>query len=618
MKMKKIISALLIAVLALGMFLPNASARAAGEDAGSPVADDSGVVLSKTVSGPDKGVYTLTLEAYVTGQKVVTEVKKDIPTDIVLVLDQSGSMAQNMYKYKFTAYSANTTNETYFNARYNQTNTNNQNLYYPLESGGYAPVSVEPHDTAFSYTAAPGNYGYRTNSYYYSQRTAPLYHLHSDNTYHQIEVERDTYYDNYNTDYTYSCLECSYTDESTGQYTTPNVVYYLKTVDESRTIYTYSYTYDGVTTTIGTSTGADTAPTGFTLYRRQSDGTVQRMTALKSALNAFIEQVETKAKGADGELNTDDDVNHRIAVVGFAYGESSYSNTELFIGATQYGYGNAAEAQYGNVFQDMDTAAGVANVEASVGALSANGATCINLGMDMADGILNANPVDANEERYRVVIAFTDGSPTASNGFQNSIAESAIRISDDIKADGVTVYSVGIFDGADATSPGDQYGDNTEKCNWFMQELSNNNGTAQTPSYYLSASDADALSGIFKQISGSIESGGATSTLTETTVVQDIISDEFTLPAGADTSAIEVYTANCINKDANGMVFATPVDFGQSEGKKATVTISGDGSAVSISNFNFSENWVGTSTANNTTTYHGKKRINIINRIYFL
>lgn len=71
---------------------------------------------------------------------------------------------------------------------------------------------------------------------------------------------------------------------------------------------------------------------------------------------------------------------------------------------------------------------------------------------------------------------------------------------------GATVYTVGIFDGADATSAGNTGGTENQKANWFMQNLSSNNGVVQNPSYYLSAGDADSLTNIFKQIADQIES----------------------------------------------------------------------------------------------------------------
>lgn len=168
---------------------------------------------------------------------------------------------------------------------------------------------------------------------------------------------------------------------------------------------------------------------------------------------------------------------------------------------------------------------------------------------------------------------------------------------------GATVYSIGIFPGADATSAGNQNGNETEKANWFMQQVSSNNGTPQSPSYYLSAADAGTLNSIFQQISDQIETGGTTSTLTSDAVVKDIISPQFTLPAGTTAANITVETYACTGKNAND-------DYTWSNNNStmgATASISGD--QVNVTGFNFSENYVGTVTENGNTTYRGHKLV---------
>lgn len=55
--------------------------------------DNEGIVTSKTVRENGENGYMLRLESYVTGKTTSSEVEKTIPVDVVLVLDQSGSMA---------------------------------------------------------------------------------------------------------------------------------------------------------------------------------------------------------------------------------------------------------------------------------------------------------------------------------------------------------------------------------------------------------------------------------------------------------------------------------------------------------------------------------------------
>jgi len=296
-------------------------------------------------------------------------------------------------------------------------------------------------------------------------------------------------------------------------------------------------------------------------------------------------------------------------VVGFASGQYyngtnyNYGNTEVFVGSNQYKYGSAAQGQYGNAFQDMNTSTGVGNVSASIGTLSADGGTLTNLGLEMGNGIFGANPIAEGEKRNRVVIVFSDGVPGWS-GYDSNTANSAITQAETAKNTyGATVYSIGIFPGADATSAGNQNGNETEKANWFMQQVSSNNGTPQSPSYYLSAADAGTLNSIFQQISDQIETGGTTSTLTSDAVVKDIISPQFTLPAGTTAANITVETYACTGKNAND-------DYTWSNNNStmgATASISGD--QVNVTGFNFSENYVGTVTENGNTTYRGHKLV---------
>lgn len=397
---------------------------------------------------------------------------------------------------------------------------------------------------------------------------------------------------------------------TTGDSSIPNFGQYAP-LYQSVKKYTYSYTLNGVTTVIEESFGDGSSPdTQF--YRRDYSSSAggTRLNALKNAATTFANAVAAKAAGADGDISTPaDNVNHRIAVVGFASGQYyngtnyNYGNTEVFVGSNQYKYGSAAQGQYGNAFQDMNTSTGVGNVSASIGTLSADGGTLTNLGLEMGNGIFGANPIAEGEKRNRVVIVFSDGVPGWS-GYDSNTANSAITQAETAKNTyGATVYSIGIFPGADATSAGNQNGNETEKANWFMQQVSSNNGTPQSPSYYLSAADAGTLNSIFQQISDQIETGGTTSTLTSDAVVKDIISPQFTLPAGTTAANITVETYACTGKNAND-------DYTWSNNNStmgATASISGD--QVNVTGFNFSENYVGTVTENGNTTYRGHKLV---------
>lgn len=597
MKKTKILSLLLCLSLFCALIVPGTRAYADNEP-------DSGMKISKTATANNDGSYTITLEAFATGSKVITEQKTDIPTDIVLVIDQSGSMKDPIGGYTYTAYrkgsgwnSRNYHNEEYYLLRHNG---GSENLWHKLNNNEYIAVSVEQK---MVYTAISG---WSNRKYYDNQNS--LYCLVSGE-YKSVTVKREGHL--FSADeywYTVDGQQILYT---TGDDSIPNFGQYAP-LYQSVKKYIYSYTLNGATTVIEESFGDGSSPdTQF--YRRDYSSSAgdTRLNALKNAATTFANAVATKAAGEDGDINAPaDNVNHRIAVVGFASGQRyngtnyNYNNTEVFVGSNQYRYGTAAQGQYGNAFQNMNTSTGVGNVSASIEALSADGGTLTNLGLEMGNGIFGANPIAEGEKRNRVVIVFSDGVPGWS-GYDSDTANSAITQAGTAKNTyGATVYTIGIFPGADATSAGNQNGNETEKANWFMQRVSSNTQYPQSPSYYLSAADAGTLNSIFQQISNQIETGGAETTLGSETVVKDIISPYFTLPAGTTASGIRIDTYACTGKDGNTYTWS-----GTSGGPGgATATVDGD--QVSVTGFDFSENWCGTETdAQGNSTVRGNKLV---------
>ena len=614
---------LLSLALLFSLVLPAATAYADDNSSGK------GMEISKTAAYNEDGSYTITLEAYATGAKVISDISKDIPTDIILVLDQSGSMDDDIGKIAFELYKDaqyyggidyHTRNQDYYEYRHNG---GSENLWHKLTDGSYVSVSVTKKTT---YRQLGSLVNYESS---WGSITQNCYWYYVNNLYEKVGDE----YKKVTLTYAYSYDERAYvftytfsdgsSITSVGRDTSPDLgnhsPLYTPVADGNDTIYTYTYTdADGVVQTIGTSTGADTVFSP-TLYKRTTvaSGT-KRIDAIKTAATTFVNEVAAKAAGADGNITTtDDNINHRIAVVGFASKSGYGNNTELLsIGGRNSGsvgvaYNSITNQNYKDVVQNMDTSAGQTMVTNAINALAANGATRIDLGMNMAKNILNANPVPTGEQRNRVVIVFTDGSPTESNGFQKNVADSAITTSNDIKALGATVYSIGVFSGADAKSAGTEPSGNlnegdsqmTAACNWFMQKVSSNNGTPQSPSYYLSASDAASLNSIFKQISDQIESGGTSSTLTDQSVVKDIITPYFELSEGTTAEDIKIETFACTGKDAGG-------EYTWSNNNRtmgATASINGD--RVDVTGFNFSENYVGTVSQNGNITYRGHKLV---------
>lgn len=574
MKQTKLISLLLVICLVAALLVPGTVAMEAKAADGE---ENDGLVVDKTAKANGDGTYTITLEAYATGESVTSSTEKDVPTDIILVLDDSGSMDYDfdtVTEDSFVRYYEN--NSTLYDCRHNENRERNKNLWYKVE-GEYYSVSVE-RDSAYSYQDYTGQ---SNSTYNWNQNM--LYLLTPDGSYEKVSVSTSgDWWESPTFTYTWSGGSLN----SDGWSGSPDFSQYGTIVLQSSDYqYTYSYTVDGKTTVIETSVGANNSPNNAFYKKIERGSDISRIDALKSALDGFVSSVNAKAKGPDGEFGTDDDVKHRVAVVSFASSASTLTNG----------------------LEDMTTEEGRKSVNAAFYKLAANGATRADLGMSEAYSILNGNLLPEGEKRNRVVIFFTDGSPTSGNGFELEIAEDAIQtsknIEDQLQAD---VYAVGIFDGANAASAGtkpngDLYNNSSQlpaASNWFMQNVSSNRGVVQSSSYYLSAADAGTLSSIFQQISDQIQEGGSSIELGAEAVVRDEISPYFALPEGVTEGSISVQTVpyEGENKWGNG-VPAVGVE----------VTI--DQNQVSVTGFDFSENWCGPRTVEGTKTYAGQKLV---------
>lgn len=470
---------------------------------GGPTEGVTGMEMSKTLQlNADGKTGILTLEAYATGQSQV--VQKDVPLDIVLVLDTSGSMKNKISEYHETYSISN--NGTYY---YMDSNGQYQQAYY---CGGGST-----HDGGW-YTEEHSNGGlFGIGKYHGGTRLTPK------------------------------------------------------------------------------SSSADTNGVQFFYTSSQ----LTRMDALKTAVNNFAESVAAKAKGSDGQYGGEDDVNYRIAVVEFA--SEAYNLT--------------------NGLVDMDTSRGLTQVKSAVSGLQAGGDTYPATGLNMANSIFAANPISGDGQRGRVVIMFTDGYP-AESGTDNinyTLCDNAIASAQTSKGTyGATVYTVGIFSGANPNSNIDtnfDYGNRQDAvkqlvaANRYMHYTSSNFQNAQSlqnggekssSGYYLAASDADGLNNVFSSISSTI--GGSDATLTGTATMVDEISDYFQLPENYQDS-LKAYTVPFTGTDASGnrQWGANQTDY--------TNSINVDGSKVSITGFNYSDNWVGFHTANGTQTARGSKMV---------
>lgn len=540
----------------------------------------SGIVTNKTVSYEEDGSYTITLESYATGEVKTSEVTKDVPTDIILVLDLSSSMTEPIGTVKYTKYSSKT-NEELYDLRYNG---GEKNLWYEIPgTSNYASVSVTKEGESITYESASS----KTNGELYENNRNNLYVKMDDESYVKVSVDESGGWKRTYT-YTYTYNGQKTTKTSNGRNNSPGIAdLYLATKDNSSAVYTYSYTDSkGKEIEIETSTGGSVKPEG-TFYSRSTDtsGGGSRLDALTAACKSFADAVAKKAAAAEGK----EAVDHRIAVVGFN------STASLYIGSS-------TSTEYGNAFQDMSTDTGKGNVEASIKELKTGTGTNANLGMDLANTIFNNNPVEKGETRNRVVIFFTDGAPgtSGSDYFDVGVADKTITAANTSRDTyGATVYSIAVIAGADPESAGarpEKSGEATsDMINWYLQNVSSNkDGKPQKPSHYLAASDADDLKNIFEQIAEQTSEGGSESKLNSSAVVKDIISPYFTLPAGTSASDISIKTYKCVDDAESSTGYGFEGEDAGTGGASASIDADGN---VSVTGFDFSEKWCGFETS---------------------
>lgn len=331
----------------------------------------------------------------------------------------------------------------------------------------------------------------------------------------------------------------------------------------------------------------------------------RRLTALKTAVNNFAESVAAKAKGSNGQYGGEDDVNYRIAVVEFASEANNLTNGLV----------------------DMDTSRGLTQVKNAVSGLQAGGDTYPATGLDMANSIFDANPISGDGQRGRVVIMFTDGYP-AENGTDNinyTLCDKAIASAQTSKRTyGATVYTVGIFSGANPNSNIDtnfDYGNrrDAEKqlvaANRYMHYTSSNfqnakslrnGGEKSGSSYYLAASNANSLNDVFKSISQTI--GSTPVELTRTSVLRDVISDSFTLPEGYTDGDIKAYSVSCESSTKNADGTYTYTWKTTPDADKYDVTVADDNKTINVTDFDYAANWVDQYDVGGSKS-HGKKLV---------
>lgn len=237
----------------------------------------------------------------------------------------------------------------------------------------------------------------------------------------------------------------------------------------------------------------------------------KRIDALKNAANAFIDEIATQNASI-----SDASKQHQVSIVKFA-GEKSNK-----VGNDTYRKGGYTY-NYSQVMKSMTACSETtkSSFKDTINAINPAGATNAAAGMELAQG-----QISKRSDAKKIVIFFTDGTPTTQSEFSNGVASDAIAAAKTMKDAGASVYTIGIFDGANPSADVNASGTSNE--NKFMQAASSNypaaaytytqywlsgewkwsfGNRAEGSDFYKSASSASELSKIFEDISKEIVKG---------------------------------------------------------------------------------------------------------------
>lgn len=302
-----------------------------------------------------------------------------------------------------------------------------------------------------------------------------------------------------------------------------------------------------------------------------------RIHALKTAVKSFIDKVAANAVKTEA--------NHQIGIVTFASGASTVRSL-------------------------TSASSGKEDLKSAVESLQANGATRADYGMVEAKNVLQR----AQPTSEKVVIMFTDGEPTSGRSYEEEVAHGAINTAKALKADEVTVYTIGIFSGADPSNI-------SGKTNKYMNAVSSNypeavsveNGDRYSidlkdraqGQYYFASSSASGLEDVFDTIANTVTSSTLKVNPDEDAVLSDTLSDYFNFPEGLAEGSYDDVTVQKVPVVGKSDKTYT---WGSAETVPgAQVTVTGD--KIEVTGFNYKENAVTEETKNGETTYSGYKLV---------
>ena len=236
----------------------------------------------------------------------------------------------------------------------------------------------------------------------------------------------------------------------------------------------------------------------------------KRIDALKNAANHFIDTIAEQNKSIE-----DASKQHQVAIVKFAGKKTDWIGNDTYRDG-RYSY------NYSQTMQKLTACSGdgAMSLKYTVNSIKPAGATQADYGLELA------RDISGRKDAQKIVVFFTDGSPTSSRDFEPAVARDAINTAKTIKSGGATIYTIGIFNGAKPDD--DPTSNDTSNKNKFMHAVSSNYPEATSSvshglfgkkwnvnfgnpiagaSYYKSATNAAELDQVFKDISSAITSG---------------------------------------------------------------------------------------------------------------
>ena len=568
---KRIIALLLALILTVGL-LPTVALAADGDpttDGGSTTMTDtktSGVDsegntdnpvhIVKSVTTDEHGNGTLKLEAYVTDPMTIKT--SDVPLDIVLVLDQSGSMgfcvncgaefsngSWQKRKCEYTQY-------VEVGLAKNLTSSSSSEQLYAFDSwdNSYDPVEYCDGTQHSIFTHSAGwywkNYLHiRDNRIDSESKLYKKVTTKSDNHVHRLDTLTGVL----------GNFTKSVGDKATG---TPNVKHRIAMV-------------------------------GFS-SRQWNNGGIFSSGSWEDYKNTeILTGVNSLTNSNDQDKNGND----------YYYFPNGYTATN---GVQK---DKAGDTDYKNALVDVSQSAGQASVAKAIKALTACGGTFTDDGLEMAQEIFKANPLTGeNAGRKRIVILFTDGKVDDNHRTKAESTATALKNS------GVTVYTIGLFEKANQTT---NEGDND-----FLQKVSSNNGVAPKQgekSYYLSATNAASLQKVFEQITEEVNK--LMLNVGASTVLSDTLSEHFDFAIPANGNLSDKVTFKLVpvdNKDADGNFTWKEADARTlTGGEKPTLNHAADASkSFTVTNFDYGANKITRvydQTTGQITGYTGSKLV---------